>query len=332
MALVELFHLSSLTIVFAIIFDLLIGDPKWLPHPIRGIGLLIWYLERQVRKLPLLSERGKGVLFFFSVTSLTTAVAMIVVYFFIFWLPIPILGDLILISLISLFYAFKGLIDAGREVERYLLIGDIESARASLISLVGRDRDLLSKRDIQKSILESYAENFNDAFIAPLFWTVLFGFPGLVFYKTVNTLDSMVGYKNEKYLHFGWFSAKMDDFLNLIPARLSALMIVIATALLLGMKTAKRSLKWIFIYAPSHPSPNAGYPESALAGALGIRLLGPAYYDRKLLHKPFIGEDLGTDLQRAIPFARKLLLLAGIIGVLVFTYLNSLKADLIIYS
>lgn len=329
MSMLELFHLSGPILILAVILDLLIGDPRWLIHPVRVIGLFIESIEGPVRALSLPSEKVKGILFFLIVTTTTTVSALMLTYFLMKWFPIPLFGDLIMIFLTSLFFALKGLIDAGKEVERYLLCGDIESARASLISLVGRDRDVLSKKDIQKSILESYAENFNDAYIAPLFWAVILGFPGLVFYKTVNTLDSMVGYKNEKYLHFGWFSARMDDLLNYIPARLSALLIIMASALILGLTSAKRAMKWVCIYASRHPSPNAGYPESALAGALGVRLLGPAYYERKLIIKPYIGEDLGTDLQRALTFARKILLLAGFIGLLVMSYLNSLKADLL---
>lgn len=326
---VEVLHLPSTLILLAVILDQLLGDPRWLPHPVRGIGWLISTLEPRIRNFSPLSERARGILFLVVVTSTTLLLAMAVCYLLLLWFPLPLLGDLFMALFASLFLALKGLFDAGKEVEGYLLCGDLESARASLISLVGRDRDVLSKRDIQRSILESYAENFSDAFIAPLFWTVIFGFPGLVLYKTVNTLDSMVGYKNEKYLHFGWFSARMDDLFNFIPARVSALLIVLATLLLLGVTSAKRALQWIFIYAPKHPSPNAGYPESALAGALGVRLLGPAYYERRLIYKPYIGVDLGTDLEKAIPTARRLLYLAGLLGVLGLAVLNSLKAQLL---
>lgn len=328
----KLFHLPTLILIFAVIVDKLLGDPVWFPHPIRGIGLIISSFEAPFRNLPAISERVKGILFFFGVTSVTTCCALVVTYLFMVWFPLPLVSEVLMIFLTSLFLALKGLFDAGKEVEKLLLSGDIESAREALIALVGRDRDLLSKRDIQRSVLESYAENFSDAFIAPLFWAVLFGFPGLVFYKTVNTLDSMVGYKNEKYLHFGWFSAKMDDLLNLIPARFSALLIVLATFLLLGATSAKRAIKWILSYAPKHPSPNAGYPESALAGALGVRLLGPAYYEGKLIIKPYIGEDLGTDLQMAISFSRKLLFLAGLLGVILLSIVNSLKLKLFTFG
>lgn len=322
----NLFHLDSHIIFFAFFLDLLIGDPPRIPHPISGMGFLIQKLENPIRGLPFFSERVKGLFFFLVVVIVIFTIALCLTQVLFILREKSLLGEVILIFVTSQFLALRGLIDAGKVIENYLERGLIIEAREALKALVGRDREHLSKSEIQRAILESYSENLNDALIAPLFWVLLLGLPGLILYKTVNTLDSMVGYKNERYLHFGFFSAKGDDLFNYIPARLTALLIILATALILGIKTALRSLYWTIKYGPLHSSPNAGYPEAALAGALGVRLLGPTYYGGKLHLKPYLGKDLLSNLHNTIPMSRKLLYLASFLGLALLLLINTYKA------
>ncbi|MCS7198923.1 MAG: adenosylcobinamide-phosphate synthase CbiB [Caldimicrobium sp.] len=307
----SLFSVDLKIILIAFFIDILFGDPRYIPHPISLIGRLSTTLENRLRQLSFLSPKVQGILFFGVVCGVSVGFYLLLTLIYLSYFQSSFAGELIFAFLISQFLALRGLIEAGVEVEKKLVKGQIEEARLALRALVGRDTDLLSKKDIQRAVLESYAENLNDAVIAPLFWLSLLGVPGLVFYKTVNTLDSMVGYKNERYLEFGWFSARMDDWLNFIPARITALLLVISVFCLLGFRAAKRSFKWILRYAHLHPSPNAGYPESALAGALGVRLLGPAYYEKKLVLKPYLGEELLPNLENTLSIARKHLFLSS---------------------
>lgn len=305
-------EIKGYQILLAFLLDLILGDPKSIPHPVRGIGSIILFYERVFRKIRRPSERVRGVLFFIAV-NLTT-----LWLFFLFMNGLNqlrnscfLIAEGIFVFVITLFLALKGLVSEGSKVEKLLSFEKIEDAREALKALVGRDTETLGKREIQKAVLESYAENLSDGVIAPLFWLTLLGLPGIVFYKTVNTLDSIVGYKNERYLHFGWFSARMDDLLNFIPARITALLIALSSTLYLGLKSGLEALKGTLKYARLHPSPNSGFPEAALAGALGVRLLGPAYYGGKLVQKPYLGEETLSNLDQAIPVARRLLLISS---------------------
>ncbi len=319
-------EIKGYQILLAFLLDLILGDPRIVPHPVRGMGRLILFYERIFRKIKGPSEKIRGVLFFIAVNLTTLLLAILFLSglqklrsccFFI--------AEGIFVLSLSLFLALRGLIFEGSKVEKLLSLEKIETAREALKALVGRDTEPLGKREIQKAVLESYAENLNDGVIAPLFWLTLLGLPGIVFYKTVNTLDSMVGYKNERYYHFGWFSAKMDDLLNLIPARITALLIALSSALYLGLKSGFRALRGTIKYARLHPSPNSGYPEAALAGALGIKLLGPAYYGGKLVHKPYLGEDLLLNLDQAIPVAKRLLWISSALMLSLILLLKGIK-------
>ncbi|BAU22488.1 cobalamin biosynthesis protein CobD [Caldimicrobium thiodismutans] len=320
------FEIKGYHIALSFFLDLIIGDPRGFPHPVSGIGKIISIYEEPFRRLKIFSEKVKGILFFFAV-NLT--VLLITLFFLLILESLKnnyfMLSEVLFIFTISLFLALKGLITTGLKIEEYLQKKEIALARGELKALVGRDTDNLEKNSIRKAILESYGENLNDGVIAPLFWLSLFGLPGIIFYKTVNTLDSMVGYKNERYIHFGWFSAKMDDLLNFIPARLTALLIVLSSSIYFGISSGCRALKWTFRYGPKHPSPNSGYPEAALAGALGVRLLGPAYYGGKLVEKPYLGEDYLTNLEQAIPLAKNLLYLSSFFMLFIILIFKGLK-------
>lgn len=310
------FEVKGYQVLLAFLLDLVIGDPRILPHPVCGIGKIITKYEPLFRRLPL-SEKLQGIFFFLGVVFTLFLLGLIFCAFLSFLERVSFfLSQAIFIFVSSLFLALRGLIDAGLKVDKALKRGDITLARRELKALVGRDTENLDKKEIRKAILESYAENLNDAVIAPLFWFTLFGFIGLLIYKTVNTLDSMVGYKNERYLHFGWLSARMDDLLNFLPARITAFLIALSALLYLGKEAFFRTLSSIKDFAHLHPSPNSGYPEAALAGALGVKLLGPSFYEGKLIHKPYLGNSLHENYENALFIAIRLLYLSSFIMII----------------
>ena len=289
----KVFYVDNLIIIFSFILDLLIGDPAKY-HPISGIGMLIEKIESLLRRLRLNGKFG-GILLFIFVCSTTFFTSILFVkliitlstkyqafYYFVF---------IILTIISSLFLSLRGLISVSSKVERLLSENKLSEARLALKALVGRDTEKLNPKQIRIAVVESLSENLSDAVIAPLTYFLIGGFPFLVLYKTVNTLDSMVGYKNEKYKDFGWFSARMDDLFNFIPARITGIMIVLATLFLFGMKRAKDAFKIMLRDGRKHLSPNSGIPEAAMAGALGIRVGGPNYYHGILVEKPYIGEE-----------------------------------------
>ncbi len=313
-----LFYVDNLTIFLAFILDLVIGDPKDY-HPISGIGKLIQKTENLLRSIRLDGKLG-GVLLFLIVCSTTFLLSL----FFIKLLlllsaiiePFYFISLAILILVSSLFLALKSLISISSAIDKLVKENKLLEARISLKALVGRDTENLTAKQVKIAVVESLSENLSDAVIAPLFYFLIGGFPFLVLYKTVNTLDSMVGYKNEKYKNFGWFSARMDDLFNFIPARITGLMIVLATLFLFGLKRAKNSLKIMLRDGRKHLSPNSGIPEAAMAGALGIRVGGPNYYHGILVEKPYIGEEkeFRNDV---IKLAQKIVILSSILFLII---------------
>jgi len=177
-----------------------------------------------------------------------------------------------------------------RAIYKELKEGDIFKARKELSRIVGRDIQDLSEDEIKRATIESIAESTNDGIIAPLFYLILGGPVLAITYKAINTLDSMVGYKNDRYIHFGWFSARVDDVANFIPARIAGMLIVISSFLL--RKNFKDSFKTMLRDSKKHSSPNSGISEAAMAGALGIRLGGGAFYQGKFVEKQYIGNDI----------------------------------------
>lgn len=321
----NLFYIDSWIVIFAFLTDLILGDPKKF-HPILLIGRLIEKTESFLRKT-VSHEKFAGILLFFIVTTVTFLAASVFTHFFkkiskasevsnfVTWI--------LFIYVCSLFIALRGLIKEADKVNKLLKQGDLTSARQACQALVGRDTEKLSSEKIKIAVTESLAENLSDAVIAPLFYLIVGGFPFLVLYKTVNTLDSMVGYKNRRYINFGWFSAKMDDFFNYIPARISGLMIVLSSAILLGFLSAKNSLKTMLRDGRKHPSPNSGVPEAAIAGALGVKLGGPNYYGGVLVEKPYIGEDL-IQRENLIELSQKLVFLSSTIFLAIAVILRSI--------
>jgi adenosylcobinamide-phosphate synthase len=262
--------------------DLWLGDPHHWPHPVRWLGRVSAWWETR-----LYADRvGAGVVFWGAVTG--TALLVVLALLALAGAVGPPLPELAAAYLVYAGVATKSLHLESRKVEEALARGDVAAARQALAMIVGRDTTSLEEQEVRRAVLETVAENLSDGVIAPMCYLLLAGVPGLVLYKTVNTLDSMVGYKNERYLRFGRVAARVDDVVNFVPARLSAwLLAVAADALGLNGAEARRILRRDGANAAS---PNAGRPEAALAGALGVRLGGPASYFGRVVHKPNIGD------------------------------------------
>ena len=282
--------------------DALIGDPRWLPHPIRWLGKLIESNEQLWRgtRLPL---RVGGSLFCLSTIALSAAVV---------WVTLPLASIYWIFALLAL----RSLDAESAAVVARVRSGDFEGARRSLAMIVGRDTGQLDQTEIVRAAIETVAENLSDAVIAPLFYLAIAGPVGMAVYKTINTLDSMVGYKNERYAEFGWTSARLDDVVNWIPARLSAGLVWLAA--LISGGDFRRSIRVTFRDGSSQPSPNAGYPEAAFAGALQVRLGGLNIYKGQPSPKAFLGDPIRPLDVAAFRRARRLLWISSalFIGIL----------------
>ena len=266
--------------------DLLIGDPAWLPHPVVGYGKMISFGEHRLNKGT--HRKLKGALMAIVLISMVFAVA----YFGLSILP-PF--GRVGVDLILIFYCLAGT-TLIREVRQVFLALDrsLDEGRKQVARIVGRDTSKLSAQEVRTAALETLAENLSDGVIAPLFWFAILGIPGMLAYKMVNTLDSMIGYKTDRYRDFGCWAAHIDDIANYIPARLTALLMIVAAG-------KPRLTGFVWRNGRNHASPNSGYPEAALAGILNCRFGGPHYYFGQLFDKPFIGTNdrpLTTDDMR----------------------------------
>ena len=306
--------MEPLAIVSAYLLDLALGDPRWLPHPVRGIGKLITFLEKGLRtgqKKYIL--RLQGILLTIIVVGGCTFGA---------WAILnslkrinSVLEIIIWIFLAYTSLAIKDLFIHAKKVLEKVEDNDIEEARRKLSFIVGRDTKRLSRKEIIAATIESIAENANDGIIAPLFYLILGGPTLAIAYKAVNTLDSMVGYRNERYIDFGWFPAKLDDVVNFVPARIAGFLIVISSFIL--SKDFGSSFRTMFRDGRKHSSPNSGVPEAAMAGALGIRLGGLSIYGGRVCARPFIGESKNclqpqaVDEALRIAFVSSFLIIAG---------------------
>lgn len=268
--------------------DLLVGDPRWLPHPIVLIGKAIAGLEKLIRpftKSPKGEKIGGGVLVAIIVLaaySLTWGIIFLAQKIH------PLLGWGV--SGIIIFYtlATKSLAKAAQDVARPLSKGDLPEARKNLGYIVGRDTQNLKEGEITRGVVETVAENIVDGIVSPLFYAFLGGAPLAMTYKAINTMDSMLGYKNDRYLHFGFIAAKLDDLANYLPARLSGCLLWLA--ILMQGKDYQKAWEIKKRDAAKHPSPNGGIPESLVAGALGVRLGGHNSYHGKMTFRAYLGD------------------------------------------
>ena len=302
-----------LPLLLGYLLDLIFGDPERLPHPIVLFGKMISWGEHRL-------NRGQHRM----VKGAVMSVAYILLVFFVLWGLIRLVPNAILwcfLNTIIIFYCLAGT-TLIREVRNVFLALDesLEAGRKQVARIVGRDTSELTSQEVRTAALETLAENLSDGVIAPLFWLAVLGVPGMVAYKMVNTLDSMIGYRTERYKDFGCWAARIDDIANYIPARLTAVLMVIASGKL-------SLLKFVWRNGRKHASPNSGYPEAALAGALDCRFGGPHYYFGELFDKPFIGEnerDLTTaDMLKAVRINRiaEVMMIALVIVVVGFFWI-----------
>ena len=299
-----------LPLMLAWVMDLWLGDPIQLPHPVVGFGKLIAKGERTWNK-------RKGRLWKGALMAIALVVGIYVVSACLLGLLPGVLHTFA--SALLIFYCLAGttLIREVREVFR-AVDRSLEEGRMQVARIVGRDTSELSAQEVRTASLETLAENLSDGVIAPLFWYALLGVPGMLAYKMVNTLDSMIGYRNERYKDFGCFAARLDDVANYLPARLTALLMVLVSGRL-------SLIKFVWKYGNQHASPNSGYPEAALAGILNCRFGGPHNYFGKEVWKPFIGQNdrllYTEDMQVAIRINR-LSEVGMIVLVLLFKFLS----------
>lgn len=287
----------ALPLLVGVLMDCVLGDPMGLPHPVVGYGRLISFFEHrwnhgQNRKL-------KGMLM---TVLLVAGVAAVVWGVLVMARTLSVWLEVVL-SAVLVFYCLAGktLIDEVQAVFRETDVS-LERGRKQVARIVGRDTSELTAQEVRIAALETLAENLSDGVVAPLFWYMVAGVPGMMAYKMVNTLDSMVGYKNERYRDFGCFAARLDDVANYIPARLTALLMVLVSGRWSLLAFVKR-------YGRQHASPNSGYPESALAGILDCRFGGPHVYFGQVVDKPWIGENCRAvntaDMQVAVAVNRR---------------------------
>lgn len=268
-------------VILGVLLDFILGDPYSFPHPVKLMGNLINLEDRLLRKSGNLRIKG----FFVAVGNIS------LVFFLVSGLlsllkPYKVIYALVYIYLIYTSVAAKSLDFEATKVKNALL-SSLENARYQLSFIVGRETKNLSEKEIMNATIETVAENTSDGVIAPLFFGLILGPAGALTYKMVNTMDSMLGYKNEKYIDFGRYPAIIDDIFNFIPARITGFLFCI-----IGLFFGKNAFNIMFRDRKKHSSPNAGYPESAIAGILGIQLGGDNMYNGKLVHKPTLGDNL----------------------------------------
>ena len=307
---------NCIALLIGWVLDLLFGDPQCLPHPVVWFGKAIAFCEHRFNRGSHRKLKGAVV-----------AIGLIVGVFILTSFLISSISHF-LISAVLIFYCLAGT-TLIREVRQVFLALDrsLEEGRAQVARIVGRDTSDLSAQEVRTAALETLAENLNDGVIAPLFWLAVLGVPGMVAYKMVNTLDSMIGYKTERYKDFGCWAARIDDVANYIPARLTALLMILPSLFTFHFSLFNFVLK----YGRKHASPNSGYPEAALAGILNCRFGGPHYYFGELFDKPFIGEndrELTTaDMRKAVRVNRMAEVLAIILVIAVGIITNCMNVQ-----
>lgn len=270
------------------LLDLLLGDPYFWPHPVQLIGKLIAYLEKKIRKVKNQNEIRQGaVLVFFVLACVVTVVAFLQILAY--WLH-PYIGVAVECMMTYQILAVKCLKVESMKVYRHLKNDDLEQARTAVSMIVGRDTESLDEAGVAKAAIETVAENTSDGVIAPMLYLAVGGPVLGFFYKAVNTMDSMIGYKNEDYLYFGRVAAKLDDVLNFIPARVSAFFMAISCFWLGGRFSVRGAWNIYKRDRRKHASPNSAHTEAVCAGALGIQLAGDACYFGKIVRKPYIGD------------------------------------------
>ena len=306
--------ITDILLPAAFVLDLITGDPRWMPHPVKGIGWLALQSEALLRRtaLPL---RLAGVLAVLIVVGGSVGIAGLLIT--LAAKVHPWAGMAVTIYLLYSCFAVKDLGDHAGAVKKALDAGDVELARLKVSFMVGRDTAVLTPAGIALAATESVAENSVDGVTAPLFYALLFGPVGAIAYKAINTLDSSFGYKNDRYLEFGWASAKLDDLANYLPARVTILVIALAAAL--SNFRFFDIFHAVFQGARRHASPNSGYPECAFAGALGVTFGGGRSYGGEFHNAPLLGIRAGEcsplTIRRSVRLMRLTAVLFLVLGV-----------------
>ena len=303
------------------VLDLIFGDPRWLYHPVCLIGKLISLLEKGIRRIFPKSQKGElagGCLEVLLVCGLCFLVPFGILHVLYGWQPW--LGFLLETFWCYQLLATKSLKTESMKVYDRLVNGTLEEARYAVSMIVGRDTKSLTPEGVTKAAVETVAENASDGIIAPMFYMAIGGAPFMFLYKGINTMDSMLGYKNDRYLYFGRCAAKLDDVANYIPARVSGWLMVAGT-LFVGLDT-KNAAKIYRRDRRNHASPNSAQTEAAMAGALDVQLAGNAYYFGKLYEKPTIGDAIRKVEAEDIPRANRLLYSTSVLGMVVFFVLR----------
>ena len=315
--------LRILALPLGFVLDLIFGDPSWIRHPVCWIGDLISALEKRLRKIFPDTPGGlltAGIVMVFMVCAVCYFLPFAILY--ILYKFVPVAAFLLETFWCYQLLAARSLKQESMKVYDRLVNGTLDEARYAVSMIVGRDTESLSDTGVTKAAVETVAENASDGVIAPMLFMAIGGAPLMFLYKGINTMDSMVGYKNDKYLYFGRCAAKLDDVANYIPARLSGWLMVAASGLTgFSWKNAAR------IYRRdrrNHASPNSAQTEAAMAGALGVQLAGNAFYFGKLYEKPTIGDPDRSVEYEDIPRANRILYGTAVLGMAVFTVLGFL--------
>ncbi|WP_275783217.1 adenosylcobinamide-phosphate synthase CbiB [Pararhizobium gei] len=297
-----------LVLSVALILDRVFGDPDWLwrrlPHPIVLFGAMIGWADGRFNRPPVGSDKRR-------LGGLVVILLLLLWSFACGWLlhwllmPLGLAGIALEALVVAVFLAQKSLADHVGRVASGLRSHGLAGGRQAVSMIVGRDPETLDEPAVCRAAIESLAENFSDGVVAPAFWYALFGLPGLFAYKMLNTADSMIGHKNEKYLYFGWASARLDDLANLVPARFSVLLIAAGAAASVSRGAGRSAMDAALRDHGLHRSPNSGWPEAAMAGALGLQLAGPRIYSGSLVQEPMIhaaGRPVATagDVDRGV--------------------------------
>jgi adenosylcobinamide-phosphate synthase len=309
-------------LALACLLDALLGDPRWFPHPVRLMGRTIALFDRGIRRVAHgpAAERTAGIALALGVPSLAYAAG---------WLAIEWAGRIhaswraaLVVMLAWTMLAARDLVDHATDVSRALEGGDLDRARHAVARVVGRDTAHLSEPEIVRATVETIAESTSDGVIAPLFYLAVGGPPLALAYKAVNTLDSMVGHRDEPYRYLGWAPARLDDVANWVPARLSALLLVAAA----GLSARRAGQAWRVLRRDGHkhPSPNSGRPEAAMAGALGVQVGGVNVYGGVPSERPRLGDAVTPLAPRHITEALSLMALASVLAALLAVMVRAL--------
>ena len=320
------FYLFTFPLLIGWLMDLALGDPAWLPHPVVGFGKMIAWGERHLNKGGHRKLKGAVMTIFLDSIVFFSTWAL-----FYFLPPFGRAG----VGALLIFYCLAGT-TLIREVREVFLALDrsLDEGRRQVARIVGRDTSELTAQEVRTAALETLAENLSDGVIAPLFWLAVGGVPAMLTYKMINTQDSMIGYRTERYKDFGCWAARIDDVANYIPARLTALLMITPFCLFRHLPRGGESqtpphgevgrgfLRFVLKYGRMHASPNSGYPEAALAGILNCRFGGPHYYFGELFDKPYIGENdrplTTADMKRAVRINRTAEVLAVLLVLITF--------------